>query len=187
MEQIRRGKSSLVLACAALALMLGGCNKANELASDASDYLLLRDANLMERNYAAADYLASRSGSVINKKTVLVPEPLMHANNTGMTSPFGEEVTNQIAERFAQLGYNVKLAQHNPAQARPAPAPIVAPATGVAIGGLYEPHWNSADIKLRLIDRKSGEILAFFDYSLPVNWQSAPNIKDRPTAFRPAE
>lgn len=181
MERITQ-KKSLVLVCAAVALMVGGCNKANELAIDVTDYVLLRDDNLKERNYAAADYLVSRSGSVINKKTVLVPEPLMHVNNTGMTSPFGEEVTSQIAERFAQLGYNVRLVQENPLHPRPVAS--VSPDAGVAIGGTYEPHWNSADIKLRLIERKTGRILSSFDYALPVTVKTNKTIEDRPTVFR---
>lgn len=172
----------MLIGAALLAVMLGGCNKANDFAIDASDYLLLRDANLKERNYAAADYLISRSGAFINKRTILVPEPLIHVNNTGMTSPFSTEVTYQIAERFADLGYNVRLVQDNPAQ--PRSGVTIGSREGVAIGGLYEPHWNSADIKLRLIDRQTGEILSFFDYSLPVNWETADSIKNRPTAYR---
>jgi len=175
-----------MLSCAAiLAGMAGGCNKVNNLVIDGTDYLLLRDANLKERNYAAADYLVSRSGKYIDKKTVIVPEPLIHMNDTGMTSPFGAEVSYQIAERFDQLGYNVRLVQNNPAQ--PRDGVFVRSDEGVAIGGLYEPHWNSAEIKLRLIDRRTGEVLSFFDYSLPINWQTHGSVKDRPTAYRVQE
>ncbi|MFN3700922.1 MAG: hypothetical protein ACK4VI_05280 [Alphaproteobacteria bacterium] len=163
---------------------LAGCTAVSEVLQQTNEYVFFRDVNLQERNYAAADYLSSITGATIDKRTtLLVPEPLLHANNTGMTSPFGTLVSEQVGVRFAQLGYRVHLTDdRNPRTASPATIP--APNEGVSISGTYLPGGSHADIRLRLVERATGRVLGAFDYSLPVNREVSRLMKDQPTAFR---
>jgi hypothetical protein len=180
---IKRHKQHLLIAFIGV-IALAGCMAVPELVKQTNEYIFFRDVNLQERNYAAADYLSSITGATIDKRTtLLVPEPLLHANNTGMTSPFGTLVSEQVGVRFAQLGYRVHLADdRNPRTASPAAIP--ASNEGVSISGTYLPGGSYADIRLRLVERATGRVLGAFDYSLPVNREVSRLMKDQPTAFR---
>ncbi len=170
-------KALLVLTCAAFGGVLGGCT-AVALMKEAGDYIRLGDVNIKEKNYIAADYLAGLTHATVNKRAIIVPEPLMHANNSGMTSPFGYLVTEQIGSRFAQLGYNVQIPDKNN------PAAGVDPRKGIALRGTYLPSGGAANISLRLVNRATNQILGAYDYTLPVNGEIAELMEDRPIVFR---
>ena len=90
-------KPLIVLSCLVLSSgAIGGCTAAYMLDNAAGKYFLDNDVNLKEKNYIAADYLAGLTRETLNKRTVIVPQTLMHANNTGMTSAFGEMVVEQV-------------------------------------------------------------------------------------------
>lgn len=134
---------------------------------------------MKEKNYIAADYLAGLTRETINKRTVIVPQTLMHANNTGMTSAFGEMVVEQVGARFAQLGYIV----HMPATEGDERVPL-SPTKGVSLGGTYLPNDSNADISLRLVDRATGQILGAYDYTIPVNSEVGDLMEPQPRIFR---
>lgn len=188
---MKLNKSRLVLSVGSCAILIGalsGCTAGVALFQETRDFIWVGDVNYREKNYAAADYLASVTTEVISKKTLLVPMPLMHANNSGITSPFGEYVTREVGERFAQLGYTVHLPiAPNPARSAAGgtyPVAIPAQNAGVAIDGTYEPDGSEAHIKLRLINRQTGQILGAYDYTLPISGDMWDKIEEKPTVFR---
>lgn len=173
-------RSIVVLALAAPALT-AGCTAA-VLLKEAGDYIMLGDVNIQEKNYIAADYLAGLTRNTLNKRQIIVPEPLMHANNTGMSSAFGAVVSEQVAARFAQLGYTVRIEDKNTPAAQK-----LNPKKGVSLGGTYLPNSSRANISLRLIDRATGQMLGAYDYSLPVNNEVDKLMEPSPRVFRIGE
>ncbi len=155
---------------------LGGCATASFLQTARRGIFMDEDVNLMERNYAIADYLASITKASINRKTPILQKPLLHANNTGLTSAFGEAVTDQVGARLAQLGYNVIKADDTNA---PNNAGDV-----VILGGTYLPGDIEANVALRLIEQSSNKILGSYDYIMPVNAEIAEMMEDQPAIFR---
>ncbi len=173
-------KSLIILSCLALSSgAIGGCTAAYMLDEAAGNYFLRDDVNLKEKNYIAADYLAGLTRETINKRTIIVPQTLMHANQTGMTSAFGEIVVEQVGARFAQLGYIV----HLPEKAGEERVPM-SPTKGVWLSGTYLPNDSNADISLRLVDRSTGQILGAYDYSIPINREIGDLMEPQPRIFR---
>lgn len=171
-----------LLSCLALSVpSLSACSAAM-LLEEAGDYIMIGDVNLKEKNYIAADYLAGLTHATLNKRTVIVPETLMHANNTGMTSAFGDVVVEQVSARFAQLGYTVYM----PEKAENGDNKQM-PAKGVSLGGTYLPNGSLANVSLRLVDRSTGQILGAYDYTLPVNNEVEELMEPAPRAFRITE
>ena len=175
-----KNKSLIILSCLALSSgALGGCTAAYLLDDAAGKYFLQDEVNLKEKNYIAADYLAGLTRETISRRTVIVPQTLMHANNTGMTSAFGEIVVEQVGARFAQLGYIV----HMPAVEGDERVPL-SPTKGVSLGGTYLPNDSGADISLRLVDRSTGQILGAYDYTIPINSDVGDLMEPQPRIFR---
>ena len=173
-------KPLILLSCLAMSSgALGGCTAAHMLDEAAGNFFLQGDVNLKEKNYIAADYLAGLTRETIDRRTVIVPQTLMHANNTGMTSTFGEVVVEQVGARFAQLGYIV----HMPANEGEERVPL-SPTKGVSLGGTYLPNDSSADISLRLVDRSTGQVLGAYDYTIPVNSEVGDLMEPQPRIFR---
>tara|TARA_B100002003_G_C14036829_1_gene499640 strand:+ start:517 stop:1053 length:537 start_codon:yes stop_codon:yes gene_type:complete len=166
-----------LLCCAILALPLSGCVAAS-IINSASDFIVLGDVNITEKNYAAADYLAGLTRETIPRTATIYPEPLLHANATGMSSTFGALVSEQVASRFAQLGYNVY--ESDPKK----PMSLEPPERGIALRGTYLPSGGSAHIALRLVNLESNKIAGAFDYTLPVNGDLQDLMEDKPTVIR---
>lgn len=173
-------KSLLLLSCLALSPgALGGCTAAYMLDDVAGNYFFDDEVNIKEKNYIAADYLAGLTRETIDRNTVIVPQTLMHANDTGMTSAFGEMVVEQVGARFAQLGYIV----HMPLEENEERIPLSS-TKGVSLGGTYLPNDSGVDISLRLVDRSTGQILGAYDYTMPVNSEVGDLMEPQPRIFR---
>jgi hypothetical protein len=92
------------------------------------------------------------------------PTPLERANNPPPApvrkpgpAPFGKVVTEQIAGRWVDLGFNV-IGGSGTAKAGQA-----------VLGGQYARANGRVLINLRLIDAGTGRILAVYDYSVPIS------------------
>lgn len=160
-------------------IFLSGCTLA--LLDTASRNIFLReDVNLIEKNYAAADYLVGLTLDNLSKNTVIHAKPLMHANISGISSAFGNVVVDQAASRMTQLGYRVQQQDATEPQARSMIK------SGAVLSGTYMPNQYSALVSLRLSDVRSGQILGAFDYNIPLNAEIAELLEDKPTiSFAP--
>jgi len=120
--------------------------------------------NLVEMNYAVADYLAGQTLHTLNKRTPIGLGILSDSSEPQMTSAFGRLVTEQIGTRLSQLGYNVQieytdLFEGQKARTLQKPKALL---TGTYSAGLKE-----TDVNVRLVSLQSGQILGSFDYVVP--------------------
>ena len=141
-----------------------------------------KDAGLLQKNYGAADYLAGRTRDIVSKDILILPKPLVHAENEDSSAPFGAIVMEQVASRFAELGYNVRL----PGGTLPKDPPIAREIqNSITLGGTYLPQGyflTEGDVKisLRMMDSSSGRVISAFDYFVPMTYNISKSVKDPP-------
>jgi hypothetical protein len=148
-----------------------------------------RTVNLKESAYAAADMLSQQTKVHITPRT-----PLNIAIPTDIKAPneitaFGEELAAQLSARFVQLGYNVQTAPMPPDMGyqSPPPAPSgrplrpaqmgttpMAAGSSALLGGTYTRTDDRILVNLKVVDSASQQLLAAYDYSLPLS----PDMKD---------
>lgn len=174
-----------VLLCTAAGL-LGSCTLPQQVAAVGYNVYnkMNQDSELLQRSYAAADYLAGQTLASIDKKMLIIPTSLTHAENTGMSSPFGFIVVEQIASRFAQLGYNVRAPEDGPRTFNPDKID-----KGVTLTGTYLPFGyvltnGEVKISLRMVDNSDNRVLGAFDYTMPMTYEMSRLLDDQPTVYR---
>ncbi|MFP4312916.1 MAG: hypothetical protein ACLFR0_01205 [Alphaproteobacteria bacterium] len=143
-----------------------------------------QDSELLDRNYSAADYLAGQTLASVSKQTPLYFKSLTHAENTGMGSPFGAIVAEQISARFAQLGYNVRMPEDGPVPLSPTQFE-----KGVTLTGTYYPRGyvltnGEVRMSLRMIDNADNRMLGAFDYTMPLTMEISQLLDEQPTVYR---
>lgn len=129
------------------------------------------DINLKEKNFAAADYMATQlqRSKVSYGKNIHVL-PLEEIDNPGISSEFGLNVPEGVGLRLVELGYNVWL--HDVAHGGNAGLYNPPPKGAMAdykMTGRYAVKDNDVDVYLRVIHIKSSKVVAQFDYTMPLN------------------
>lgn len=169
--------SKIRLLCACLAMLpVTGCTAVALLDTASRNIFLREDVNLVEKNYAAADYLAGLTRATVNKIVPIEVGSLQHANQIGMSSAFGEVIPNQIGARFAQLGYNVVTPLDD--------ASKPTSKRTVLLTGTYLPSGQTAEVNLRLVEKSSGRLLGAYDYAIPINYEISDLLEPRPVIIR---
>lgn len=170
-------KKTLLLCACLLACLpaLSGCTATSVFTDRAHDFFLSEDVNLIEKNYAAADYLAGLTHATLSKYTPIEIGQLAHANKVGLSSAFGSLVPEQVGARMAQLGYTVVTPERGTAASTN---------RGAIITGTYLPNGPQADINLRIVNKQSGQIIGAFDYNVPINSEIGKLLEERPTATK---
>lgn len=120
--------------------------------------------NLIEMNYAVADYLAGQTLHTLNKRTPIGLGILSDAREPQMTSAFGRLVTEQIGTRLSQLGYNVQIEYTDLFEGQKAKK-LQEPKA--LLTGSYSAGLKETDVNVRLVNLESGQILGSFDYVVP--------------------
>ena len=143
------------------------------------------DARLLERNQAAADYIAQQAQGAITKNTPVKVGLLSDARDTAMTSAFGRFVPEQIGARLFQLGYNVHLDEVSPYLK--SQSVNLGTKSRVELTGTYLPGDADVQVNLRMVDHTLGRMIAFFDYSVPLNSQVDAMLEPQPAVFRMAQ
>lgn len=154
--------------------VLSGCDKvAAPLISagdDINKYLRGNEVNIRERSYAAADYLTQQIDSYARKHDPFYVMPLTERGGHNLTSAFGRQVSDQLAERFRQLGYNVV---DDPTHAHNA----------YALGGTYQIQ-RDVDIRLEVERKLDNRVIAAFDYKIPKSGSISRNARPEAQIFR---
>lgn len=133
----------------------------------ANGFFKRTDVNLLEKNYAAADYMATPMKEFIDRLDLIVIKPLTETDNGVISSPLGMKIPEDIGLRFTQLGFTVAMNEVAAgANAGLYSAPKVEPK--FIFGGHYIRGKKTVDISLRVTDVKSGQVVSSFDYSIPV-------------------
>lgn len=140
------------------------------------------DVNLVEKSYAAADYILQKSNTYYDRYTPIVVVPLIDADRTELSSKFGRTIGNQIGSRFGQLGYNVDLSQVRLSegdagfQAKPSKD-----APKIALSGTYKRQRPDMEVNLYVTEIESGFRIAAFQYLIPyhsdIRKMSEPEIR----------
>ena len=125
------------------------------------------DVNLKEKNYAAADFLYTFLKDKVQHNDVILAQPLEEVDHAGITSPLGHSIPEGVGLRFIELGHNVQL--HDVAMAGNEglyPVPAQGSHADFTLKGTYSVQKKHVDVYLRVIDMKSRQVVARFDYQL---------------------
>lgn len=98
---IMRGVVALLVT---LNLGIVGCASS---ADDAPVRPIIRDANLVEASYSAADALLMRAPWLKEQRAPLLAATFVDINNLETSSGLGRVIGEQVGSRFAQKGFTV--------------------------------------------------------------------------------
>jgi hypothetical protein len=140
-----------------------------------------KKVNLVNASWAAADTLSQQSGKRFNRERPLVVSDLQEIFRKGQPHPpapnvedfidratmgepkpsprVGQVISGQMRDRFVQLGYKVVDSS----------AHQVGGAAG-EVRGTYEFVSGTMNVSLKMLDKGTGEIIALYNYSLPMTY-----------------
>lgn len=179
-----KGRAKVCLGMSLAVFSLSGCGVTEKISDyiAPSKYMFYsgEDVNLIEMNYAAADYIAGQARNNLNRATPVLTGILTPSQNPDVTSEFGRLIPEQIGARFSQLGYIVKPQPRDDGL----PKPEIRRHALLAGTYIYSESDLSVTINLRLIDSETGQIIGAHDYILPVNKEINDMLQVKPTAIR---
>ncbi|MGH1378883.1 MAG: FlgO family outer membrane protein [Alphaproteobacteria bacterium] len=143
------------------------------------------DVNLKEKNYAAADFLAVKIKDKVGRGDIIIAKQLEEMDHAGISSPLGAFIPEGVGLRLAELGYNVQL--HEVAMNGNSglySLPSGSASANFVLRGTYLPNNKDVDVFLRVIDVKSGSVVASFDYSLLLSREVRELSKTQTKIFR---
>lgn len=186
---IRRNLCVFTL-CLGTALSVTGCAPALNfklatigITAAANDFFKRTDVNLLEKNNAAADYMAVPMKEFIERTDVIIAEPLSQSDNKAITSPLGMKIADDMSRRFTQLGFSVDSRQVVSDAQRDRIR--VAPQDGKFVfSGHYLRGKKHVDIHLYVLNDKTGQIVAAFDYTIPVTREIESLSNTLPQIFK---
>ncbi|MCD8498025.1 MAG: hypothetical protein LRZ85_08100 [Alphaproteobacteria bacterium] len=166
-----------VLGAALLAPALSGCTAAALLQNTKYRFLSEEDVNLLDVNYAAADYIIGQARGSVTSNSLILTQPLTESQNPAATSKFARVIPEQVAARMVQLGYKVKASPR---------AGMAEPETRrhFILTGTYLPGETTVTVSLRLIDSVSEQMMGAYDYIIPINEEIDALIAPEPVAMR---
>jgi hypothetical protein len=166
-------------------LTTGGCT-AILLDTAANNIFVEKKTNFAEKNYAAADYLIQQAKSYVSRYDVITAQPLSDIDQPGMSSTFGKMVPEQMGVRLSQLGYTVDLdnVAISPDLAYLRPADGYIQKTRFVLTGTFMRKRDDMDVSLRMIDARNNQVVAVFDYTLPMTREIADLAKPQAQIIR---
>ncbi|MCB1823597.1 MAG: hypothetical protein KDJ54_03065 [Candidatus Competibacteraceae bacterium] len=171
-NMILRGAVALL---AILGLGIVGCASTD----DAPTRPVIRDANLVEQNYGAADALLMRTPWLKERNEPLLAATFVDINNLETSSGLGRVIGEQIGSRFAQQGFtvvevkmrnNIYVAEGAGEFALSRSVKEISQSHNAAavIAGTYAVGRQSVFVNARLIRATDNQVLASHDYVLPL-------------------
>lgn len=149
----------------------------------ANDFFKRTDVNLLEKNNAAADYMSVPMKEFIDRTDVMIAEPLSQSDNKSITSPLGMKIAEDMSRRFSQLGFNVNMHQVVSDAQRERMHPAKTEGKFV-FSGHYLRNNKSVNISLYVMNVQSSQIIASFDYTLPVTREIETLSNTLPRIFK---
>lgn len=180
---------------AAACVSLWACETVSTVASAASaatnlDLMsyFLDDVNVMEKNYAAADFLADRARGYVSKNNIIKVLPLLDSDEPRLTTEFGREMPEQVGRRLGEIGYKVDL---NDVMTGPGYDETGAGVRRIPLGepdyiltGAYKRQRSTVDILYKIQDARTGVERASFNYSMPRRGSLRDSVKPGPMITR---
>lgn len=178
-------KSLVLIPLSCAALTVSGCAAA---LLDTADIGIFpqEETNFTAQNYAAADYLVQQARTYIDRQGLIRALPLSDTTQPGMESTFGMMIPEQVGVRLSQLGYRLDLTKvatsedlnylkQAGSQAKNPP---------FILSGTFTRRRLEVDVSLRMIDTRSGSIIAVFDYTLPRTREVDELARPKPQIIR---
>lgn len=169
-------RGTAVLLTALSVGIVGGCASS---ADEVPVRPIIRDTNLVDASYQAADALLMRAPWLKERREPLLAATFVDINNLETSSALGRVIGEQIGSRFAQQGFTVvEIKMRNNI--------FVAEGTGeltlsrsvreisqshnaaAVIAGTYAVARQSVYVTARLIRATDNLVLASYDYALPL-------------------
>ena len=145
------------------------------------------EVNLAEKSYAAADYLMQQGGNFVHKQNDEIKVmPLRNYAAPDLSTRVGRVISKHIGERLQQLGYQVDVVHVSQNIENDFPYVDIQPNENpdfVMSGTYYNDH-HELDVKLRLMDARTGELVGQFDYSMPMSWEIQRMSRPKPKIIR---
>ena len=184
-------KALSALGCVVLsaAVLLPGCTPftvAEGGGAAAYHFLHEDDVNLLQRNYAAADYLDQQMRGVVARHALIRAVPLTNSDVPSLDADMAFFIPEDIGERFIQLGYKVDLAQVTTIRdtRNPAPAQYTQDQADYILSGAYRQVGKEVEISLRVTSAQSGKRIASFDYVVATTRSMRSASKPAPKIVR---
>lgn len=161
---------------ATLAVGILGCASSSD---DVPVRPIIQDANLVDKNYNAADALLTRASWLKERREPLLAATFVDINNLEMSSGLGRVIGEQVGSRFAQQGFTVvEIKMRNNifvkegagefALSRSIKEISQSHNAAAVIAGTYAVARQSVFVQARLIRATDNLILASYDYVLPL-------------------
>lgn len=166
------GSRLVILPLALLGLGLSGCTAVALLQSSKYRFLSDEEVNLLDINYAAADYIVGQARGVLTSNSLILTKPLSESENPLAPSKFGRLIPDQVAARMVQLGYKVKASSTPEARRH------------FILTGSYLTAETTVTVSLRLLDSETEQMMGTYDYIIPINEDIEGLITPEPAAMR---
>ena len=140
---------------------------------------IVQDANLIDKNYGAADALLMKAAWLKERREPLLAATFVDINNLEMSSGLGRVIGEQIGSRFAQQGFTViEIKMRNNIFVREGSGEFALSRSvkeisqshnaAAVIAGTYAVGRQSVFVNARLIRATDNLVLASYDYVLPM-------------------
>jgi TolB-like protein len=166
----------VAVALVAASLGILGCASS---ADDVPVRPIIQDANLIDKNYGAADALLMKASWLKERREPLLAATFVDINNLEMSSGLGRVIGEQIGSRFAQQGFTVvEIKMRNNIFVREGSGEFALSRSvkeisqshnaAAVIAGTYAIGRQSVFVNARLIRATDNLVLAAYDYVLPL-------------------
>ena len=165
-------KKALFLTLSSAAILQGCTMSAVQIKNKGLEFIHGKQINLIAKNYAAADYLVQQAGKNLKHDQLTKAIKLTNANVPQLSSDLAILTTEQIGQRFVELGYRVDLSEvAEKSDTSFAQTPEQNKTPDNILGGTYSHNDNDLTIKLRMTKVKTGQVFATYSYTLPMTKQ----------------
>ncbi len=166
-------------------LITGGCTAAL-LDTTAHNIFIRSDTNFTEKNYAAADYLIQQAKSYVSRHSYIVAKPLNDIDHPEMSSTFGKMIPEQIGVRLSQLGYRLNLENValSPDTNYLRPADTTNKKPDFILTGTFMRQRTNMNVSLRMVNARNNQIIAVFEYPMPLTGEIADLAQPEPKIIR---
>jgi TolB-like protein len=166
----------VAVALAAASLGILGCASSVD---DVPVRPIIQDANLIDKNYGAAEALLRNAPWLRERREPLLAATFVDINNLEVSSGLGRVIGEQIGSRFAQQGFTViEIKMRNNIFVREGSGEFALSRSvkeisqshnaAAVIAGTYAVGRQSVFVNARLIRATDNLVLAAYDYVLPL-------------------
>lgn len=127
---------------------------------------------LIEKNYAAADYLIQQADAFINRRYDLIQaEPLADSIQPLASPDINRRIPEQIGVRLSQLGYRMDLSKVAGSADTNYLKPTISKGEkpDFILSGNSTRRGSEMDVSIRIVDIKAQRVVAAFDYFVDIS------------------